>query len=117
MAKVGLKDTLALLAKGYTKKDIEALALIDEENNNQDPEPAPVVPAPIITDSKPESEEKDPEPDYKSLYEDLLKKNQETENIVKKIQQNNVHKNSAPLSEEAKKKEAEALTNLVRSFM
>ena len=32
MAKVGLKDTLALLAKGYSKKDIDELAAIDAEN-------------------------------------------------------------------------------------
>ena len=30
MAKVGLKDTLTLLAKGYSKKDIDALAEIDQ---------------------------------------------------------------------------------------
>ena len=32
MTKVGLKETLSLLAAGYKKKDIEALAAIDEEN-------------------------------------------------------------------------------------
>ena len=112
MAKVGLKDTLALLAKGYSKKDIEALALIDEENIEPDPEPAS-EPEP----KKDPEPEKDPEPDYKTMYEELLKKNQETESTVKKLQQDNVHKDSAPLSEEAKKKEAESLTNLVRSFM
>ena len=31
MAKVGLKETLSLLAAGYKKKDIEALAAIDDE--------------------------------------------------------------------------------------
>ena len=31
MAKVGLKDTLALIAKGYSKKEIDALAAIDDE--------------------------------------------------------------------------------------
>ena len=36
MAKVGLKDTLALLAKGYSKKDIDELAAIDEAQEAQD---------------------------------------------------------------------------------
>ena len=39
MAKVGLKDTLALLAKGYSKKEIDALAAIDEENSKQEEQP------------------------------------------------------------------------------
>ena len=37
MAKVGLADTLKLLSAGYKKKDIDALAAIDEENT-PDPE-------------------------------------------------------------------------------
>ena len=35
MAKVGLKDTLALLANGYSKKDIDKLAAIDEAQEAQ----------------------------------------------------------------------------------
>ena len=48
MAKVGLKDTLALLAKGYSKKEIDALAAVDEENETEQKEenPAP-APAPV----------------------------------------------------------------------
>ena len=39
MAKVGLKETLTLLAAGYKKKDIDALAAIDDEQeNNKEPE-------------------------------------------------------------------------------
>ena len=112
MAKVGLKETLSLLAAGYKKKDIEALAAIDDETDQKisDPEPAPAP------DPEPEKKE-DPEPDYKQLYEDLLKKNQETENKVTKLQQDNVHKDSAPAAAEAKEKQAESLNALVRSFM
>lgn len=111
MAKVGLKETLSLLAAGYKKKDIEALAAIDEEQDQKEEQPAP--------DPEPEKkeEEKDPEPDYKTMYEELLKKNQETENKINKIQQDNIHKDSAPAAAEAKAKEAESLTNMVRSFM
>ena len=50
MTKVGLKETLSLLAAGYKKKDIEALAAIDEENESQAPAPeapAPEAPAPV----------------------------------------------------------------------
>ena len=111
MAKVGLKETLSLLAAGYKKKDIEALAAIDEEQDQKEEQPAP--------DPEPEKkeEEKEPEPDYKTMYEELLKKNQETENKINKIQQNNIHKDSAPDAAKAKEKEAESLANMVRSFM
>ena len=36
---------------------------------------------------------------------------------ITKLQQDNVHSNSAPAAAEAKKEEQESLTNMVRSFM
>ena len=114
MAKVGLKDTLALLAKGYSKKEIDALAAIDEENEtNPEPDPVPETPPPAPEPETPA----DPEPDYKALYEEQLKKTKEAEEKTKKIQQDNVHKNSEPAAAEQKKQEADALTALVRSYM
>ena len=111
MAKVGLKDTLALIAKGYSKKEIDALAAIDEELEQVTEEvKAPEAPAPV-------EEEKEAEPDYKAMYEELLKKNQETEAKVTKLQQDNIHTNSAPMAAEAREKEQQALTDLVRGFM
>ena len=114
MAKVGLKDTLALLAKGYSKKEIDALAAIDDENEaNPAPDPVPETPPPAPEPETPA----DPEPDYKAMYEELLKKSKETEAKVTKLQQDNVHKYSAPASEEARQKEQESLEGLFRSFM
>lgn len=114
MAKVGLKDTLALLAKGYSKKEIDALAAVDEENEaNPAPDPVPETPPPAPEPAAPA----EPEPDYKAMYEDLLKKNKETEAKVTKLQQDNVHGNSAGAADDAKKKEQDDLTNLFRSFM
>ena len=114
MAKVGLKETLSLLAAGYKKKDIEALAAIDDEMEQIAEEVQP----PVITDSAPAPvEKKEDEPDYKAMYEELLKKNQETEAKVTKLQQDNIHTNSAPMAAEAREKEQQALTDLVRGFM
>lgn len=123
--KVGLKDTLRLMAAGYTKKEIDNLAAIDEENakdeeneNNEKKDPEPVPPAPVITDSKPAPEDKkDPEPDYKKMYEDLKKSNDETKATLKKLQQDNVHKDSSAAAEEKKKEQNESLMKLVSSFM
>lgn len=122
MAKVGLKDTLALLAKGYSKKEIDALAAVDEENENnsgapseppKDPEPPMDVPPAPAQDPNP----KDPEPDYKKLYEEEVQKRKEAEEKTKKLQQDNVHKDSSGNADDAKKKEQDALTDLVRGFM
>ena len=121
MAKVGLKDTLSLLAKGYSKKEIDALAAIDEENEQENENNKDELPAPAIEDKKaPEdaaAKESIQEPDYKKMYEDLLEKNKQTEAKVTKLQQDNVHKDSAPDAAEARKNEQEALVNMVRSFM
>ena len=109
MAKVGLKDTLALLAKGYTKKEIDALAAVDEENEQEkDPEPDP-APAP--------EDEKDPEPDYKKMYEDLAKENKETKAKLTKLQQDKVHEDSSGDSEKAKQEQYDSLLTTVRGFM
>ena len=116
MTKVGLKDTLALLAKGYSKKEIDALAAIDEESNQED---QPVVPdedkAPVPDPGQ--AQEQEQEPDYKSMYEELLEKNKKTEEKLKKAQQDNIHQDSTPASEEIKRQQEESLTNLVRGFM
>jgi len=112
MAKVGLKDTLTLLAKGYSKKDIDALAEIDEQNEKQQETPAPdPVPAPV-----PE-EDKKIDPEMVKQMEELQAKLKESEEKLKKLQKENINKDSAPLSEEAKKKEQESLLNMARSFM
>lgn len=120
--KVGLKDTLRLMAAGYTKKEIDNLAAIDEENekdekdDKKDPEPVP--PAPVIVETVPAPEDKkDPEPDYKKMYEDLKKSNDETKATLKKLQQDNVHKDSSAAAEEKKKEQNESLMKLVSSFM
>ena len=121
MAKVGLKDTLVLLAKGYTKKEIDALAAIDEEqeapatDNAKSEAPAPVEDkkAPENADAK----ESTPEPDYKKMLEEKQKELEEIQAKLNKIQQDNIHENSAPVADNAKKAEADALSNLVRSFM
>ena len=121
MAKVGLKDTLALLAKGYSKKEIDALAAIDEEQEAPAADQArSEVTAPVEDKKAPDDAaviESNPEPDYKKMYEDLVAKHEKTEKTLKQIQQDNVHKDSAPAAAEQKKMEQESLTNLVRGFM
>lgn len=115
MAKVGLKETLALLAAGYKKKDIEALAEIDAELESTAEEEVP-APAPVPEQPKNEKQEND-EPDYKALYEELKKKNEESQAKITKLQQDNIHADSAPALEDQMKQEQEDLLKMVRTFM
>ena len=127
--KVGLKETLSLLAAGYKKKDIDAMIAAETEAEQeavpeQAPSPAPVVnndPAPVVNnDPAPDdaaAKESNQESDYKKMYEELLEKNKQTEAKVTKLQQDNIHKDSAPASEEQKKKQEEDLQSLFRSYM
>ena len=116
MAKVGLKTTMALLAKGYSKKEIDALAAVDdelekeEEEKKKDPDPKP-------EEKKPEENKKeDPEPDYKKLYEDLLKDNQEKDEQIKEIQKDNINENVLPELEKIYEEEHASLVDAIRSF-
>lgn len=120
MAKVGLKDTLALLAKGYSKKDIDELAAIDEaqEAEHKTEEPAKNEKQEIT----PEMQEQMNEllSQIKKKEEQLAQLTQEkdaAEAKVTKLQQDNIHENSAPMAEEAKKAQQDSLNSLVRSFM
>ena len=119
MPKVGLKEILSLLAAGYKKKDIEAMIAAEEEEEKKEaqaqaqPEAPEDKKAPDDADAK----ESNPEPDYKKLLEEKEKELKESQEKLSKIQQDNIHENSAPAADEARKAEAETLTNLVRSFM
>ena len=118
MAKVGLKDTLALLAKGYSKKDIDELAAIDEaqeaEQKKEEPAPAPSI-TPEMQDQMNELLAQIKEKEEQLAQ--LTQAKDAAEAKVTKLQQDNVHSNSAPAAAEAKAKEQESLTNMVRSFM
>lgn len=102
--KLGLKDTITLLSKGYSKKEIDEMIALDdqkEQDDKKDPQPE--------TDPKPE-DKKDPEPDYKALYE-------QSQRDLMEAQKANSKKD---ISDDLQKKQFEAdesLKNLVRSFM
>ena len=106
--RLGLKDTLALLTKGYSKKEIDEMIALDQEaaqkeeqkdeaakNEKQDPEP---------------EKKEEPEKDYKMLYE-------ESQKALMEAQKNNAR---ADISDDLIQKQKEAddsLKKLVQSFM
>lgn len=123
MAQLGIADTLKLLAAGYKKKDIDAMTALDDKkdpepepdpqpDDKKDPEPEP-DPQPTPDDNK----DPEPEPDYKKLFEESQKKQKELEDKIKKIQKDNINKDSAPDAAEAKKKEHDSLINMVKGYM
>ena len=115
MAKVGLKATMALLAKGYSKKEIDALAAVDDELEKEEAEKKKVKdPEPKPEEKKEEA--KDPEPDYKKLYEDLLNENKEKDEQIKEIQKDNIHENVLPELEQSYEEERASLIDSIRSF-
>ena len=122
MAKVGLKDTLSLLAKGYSKKEIDALAAIDEENEQEE---QPVVPDEnkALDPDPGQAQEKDQEPDYKQMYEELLKEKEAKEKEIedkdqqiKEIQKDNIHEDNLPAIEKSIEEEEASLIDAIRSF-
>lgn len=122
MAQLGIADTLKLLAAGYKKKDIDAMTALDEQNDNKDPEQKPQPddkkdPEPEPDPQPDDKNDPEPEPDYKKLFEESQEKQKELENKIKKIQKDNINKDSGPDAEEAKKKEHDSLINMVKGYM
>lgn len=124
MAQLGIADTLKLLAAGYKKKDIDAMTALDEQNDKKDPEQKPQPddkkdPEPEPDPQPTPDDKKDPvpEPDYKKLFEESQEKQKELEEKIKKIQKDNINKDSAPDAAEAKKKEHDSLINMVKGYM
>ena len=129
MAKVGLKDTLALLSKGYSKKEIDELAALDDqiqqEAEQKTEEPAKnekqetVTEEPKITQEYIDQMQK-LQDQIKANEEKLAKLQQEKDKAeakVTKLQQDNIHRDSSGDAEALKEKEAESLFNMVRSYM
>lgn len=118
--KVGLKETLTLISKGYTKKEIEALADIDAEIEKEaeaEPEAEPAAAPEASADPVTE------EVDYKKLYEELMQKNKtdqeelkKKDETIKKIQQDNVNKNILPDIEQNNIDNMNSLKEALRSF-
>ena len=123
MAKVGLKETLTLLAAGYKKKDIDALAAIDEDIQQEEPDQPAQEDKKATVPNADQEQQQEQEPNYKALYEDLLKKQEEKDSEIKekdekikKIQKDNVNSNSLPDVEKERAASQASLIDAIKSF-
>ena len=124
--KVGLKETLSLLAAGYKKKDIEAMIAAEEEEDRKEAEQAQAQPAAPEDKTAPEDagvKESTPEPDYKKMYEELLEQQEEKETElkekdekIKKIQKDNINSNSLSDVEKERAASQASLIDAIKSF-
>lgn len=108
---IGLKDTLTLLSKGYSKKDIQELEKLDQDNEATEAE------EPEKKEEAPAEDIKKDEPDYKSLYEELLKESTADKKTIETLQKENTRQDMGPDVEKAKEADAADLLNTIRSFM
>ena len=113
MAKLKLRDILALTKAGYKAAEIRQMAE-DDESPEQDPEPVPEespaepAPEPMGQEETDNGDQDKPEevPDYKALFEDAQKK-------LKAAQQANRRQ---PGPEEPQVSNEEYIKNLVENF-
>lgn len=111
--KLGLKDTLTLRAMGYSKKDIEEMAAIDEAKENT-PDPDPAQPD---EDPEPETDPAEDEPDYKKLYEELKSQADKDKEDLKALQKKNTQENMSPDVDNAKKEQDALLISAINKFL
>ena len=106
-------EQMMLIAKGYSKKEIDDLKKMEAEEQAETSKEA-TEEAPAVQE---ESKEVEAEPDYKKLYEDLQAKYEKTEQDLKDVQAKNIKENAAPAQEQKMQEQSDALANIARSFM
>ena len=108
-------EQMMLYSKGLSKKEVQELKDLEAQELA---EAAEKDEKPDATGSDTQEEtSKEEEPDYKKLYEDLLKEKEGLEDSLKKVQENNIKGNAAPFGEQSNKEQEDTLVSIARSFM
>lgn len=109
-------EQMALLAKGFNKKDLEEFKRLEAEElaeKKAAEESSKETPKDDTADDGSHEEEVD----YKKLYEDLKAEHDKTVSDLKDIQKAKVKENAAPSVQETQKTQEETLANIARQFM
>lgn len=108
-------EQMMLYSKGLSKKEVQELKDLEAQELAEAAAKEETPDAPVSNTQEETSKEE--EPDYKKLYEELLKEKEGLEDSLKKAQENNIKGNSAPLTEQANKEQEDTLVSIARSFM
>ena len=111
-------EQMTLIAKGYSKKEIDELKKLEAEELAAKEADAADDKPDEAQDQKNEADDtSDDKPDYEKLYNELNEKYTKLESDLKDIQKAKVKENAAPAAGTAIKEQEEALIDIARSFM
>ena len=111
-------EQMALLAKGFNKKDLEEFKRLEAEELAANQAAAADDKPDEASDQKNEADDTSNEkPDYEKLYNELNEKYTKLESDLKDIQKAKVKENAAPTADKAIKDTEEVLSDIARSFM
>lgn len=109
-------EQMALLAKGFNKKDLEEFKRLEAEELAEKKAAEESLKETPEDDAADEGSQKE-EIDYKKLYEDLKAEHDKTVSDLKDIQKAKTKENAAPAADKAIKDTEEVLSDIARSFM
>ena len=111
-------EQMTLIAKGYSKKEIDELKRLEAEELAADQAAAADDKFDEAQDQKNEADDTpEDKPDYEKLYNELNEKYTKLESDLKDIQKAKVKENAAPAAGTAIKDDNEVLSDIARSFM
>ena len=111
-------EQMTLIAKGYSKKEIDELKRLEAEELAADQTDAADDKPDEAQDQKKEADDTpEDKPDYEKLYNELNEKYTKLESDLKDIQKAKVKENAAPAAGTAIKDDNEILSDIARSFM
>lgn len=110
-------EQMTLIAKGYSKKEIDELKKLEAEEIAANEAAAKDEQEKSLDQTnEADDTQKEEEPDYKNLYTELQEKYTKLEKDMKDIQKANTKANAAPAAKDDINEE-DTLINIARQFM
>lgn len=113
--RLNIMDVLAFAKAGYKPADVKEIMAMSEASEEA---PTPAPEEDVKHEVKKEPDEKpvaDDVPDYKAMFEELQKKNDELSNQIKELQQTNIAKDVS--GNVTKVSSQEAVNNIFRDIL
>lgn len=111
-------EQMTLIAKGYSKKEIDELKKLEAEEIAANEAAAKDEQEKSLDQTnEADDTQKEEEPDYKNLYTELQEKYTKLEKDMKDIQKANTKVNAAPAADQAIKEQEKTLSDIATRFM